>query len=332
MKLTSAELKSLYQEGTVRSARGGEDCLTPEAVMRTATGQLSEGERRGVIDHLASCSDCARELHLVFALKPWAEELTASLEPESHSESAGTRLPLRPIEQSLTPPLVLWQRIAAFFSLRPPFARATHLVMLFILLALGFWIVMNRHENSIRMAQLQEQIAAREQELDSVQKELEEMRRNLPETTRGIVQGRSETAVKPYEQEIARLNRTIADLSNPQLDIPIVDLDPGGSVRGGGGPKDAGTLIETPRTANLITLILNFTSRQQYSGFEVEIFDQSGKQIWRGHIAPRSQANSLNLTVARRLLPGGQYQFRLFGRRDGKIEAIADYPVTLRYK
>jgi len=330
MKLNSAELKSLYQEGTARSTRGDADCLTPEVVMRAAMGQLSEEERGGIVDHLAGCSDCAREFQFVSALKPWAEELAASLEPGSHSESTATRLPLRPVEQSLAPRPVLWQRIAAFFPLRPPFALAAQLIMLLILLALGFWIAIYRRETSTQIAHLHEQLAERDQALDSAQRELEDIRGNLPDTPRGIEPDRSGTAAKQYEQEIASLNQTIAELSNPQLDIPIVDLDPGGSIRG--EPKEAGTLIEAPKTANLITLILNFTGRQQYSGYEVEIFEKSGKQVWRGHIARRSQANSLNLTIARHLLSDGEYQIKLFGLRDGKMEPIADYPVTLRYK
>ncbi|MCI0661006.1 MAG: hypothetical protein L0220_08030 [Acidobacteria bacterium] len=335
MKMTNAELKSLYQGGTARSVKGGGECLSSEVVMRAATEQLSEGERGKVADHLAGCSDCAREFQLVYALKPWAEEsgqaLATSLEPGSHSESTATWLPLRPVEQSLTPRPVLWQRIAAFFPLRPPFALPAHLFLLLTLLALGFWIVMTRHENSTRMARLHEQMADREQALDSARKELDEAHRELAETNR------SGTTAKQYEQEIARLHQTIAELSSPQLDIPIIDIDPGGSIRRvsvepGTLIETPRTLIETPKTAKLITLILNFAGRQQYSGFEVEIFDQSGKQVWRGRIARRSLAKSLNLTISRRLLPGGRYQIKLFGLRDGKMETITDYPVTLRYK
>jgi hypothetical protein len=201
--------------------------------------------------------------------------------------------------------------------------------MLVTLLALGIWIVVTRQENTTRIARLQEQMAERNQALDTSQKELDDARRQLEETTRRAEQERTETASKQFEEEIARLRQTIAKLSSPQLDIPIVDLDPGGTIRG--GEKEAGTLIEVPKTAKLVTLILNFAGRQQYSGFEVEIFDQSGKQVWRGSIARRSQANSLNLTIASRLLSSGQYQIKLFGLRGGKIEPIAEYPATIRY-
>ena len=334
MKLTSAELKSLYQEGTARSARGGVNCLTSEKMMRAAMGQLSEGEREQVADHLLSCSDCTREFRLVYALKPWAEKtgqaLTESVEPGLHSDSTAPWLPLRAVEQSLPQRPALWQRIAAFFlPARPSFALAAQLVMWLTLLALAFWILMTRQENNSRIARLHEQLAERDRALDSTEKSLNDARRQLDETLRRAEENRSGMTSNQYKIEIARLRQTIAELSSPQLDIPIVDLDPGGAIRG--GAKEAITLIEAPKTANLVTLILNFTGRQQYSGYVVEIFDQSGKQVWRGQIARRSQANSLNLTIARRLLPGGRYQIKLFGHQNGKIEPIADYPVTIRY-
>ena len=91
-------------------------------------------------------------------------------------------------------------------------------------------------------------------------------------------------------------------------------------------------MIEVPKTANLVTLILNFSGQKQYSNYEVEVFDQSGHKVWRGRSALLSQTQSLNVTFSRRLLLGGQYLIKLFGLRDRKKELIADYAMTIRYK
>ncbi len=328
MKLTSEELKSLYQEGTARSAAGRAECLTAEVMMQAAKGEMSQVEREQAADHLASCSNCASEFRLVRTLRPWAEEVGQALgasavkadETDLISDPNAVRSLLRGLEGPVAQRSTLWQRFAALLSpARAAFALAASLL---ILLALGGWLVLSRKESNDQIARLKEQVAEREREMDSTKKSLDQAQRRIEEE-------RSETTVKQYEEESARLRRTIADLSSPQLDIPIVDLDPGGAIRG--GPKEAATLIEAPGTANLITMILNFPGQQQYSSYEVEIIDQRGKQVWRGRSTRQSQANSLNVTIARGLVPDGRYLIKLFGLRNGKKEPVADYPVTIRY-
>jgi anti-sigma factor RsiW len=146
MKLTSEELKSLYQEGTSRAADRHPECLTAETLMRSAAGELSATERTRVADHLGSCSDCAREFRLARELKPWAEEagqaIAESVKPASPSETIAKQ-PLRGALRVLGEPaarrLVSWQRLAA--ALSPPlrsFARTVRLPLLLLaLMALG---------------------------------------------------------------------------------------------------------------------------------------------------------------------------------------------------
>jgi anti-sigma factor RsiW len=325
MKVTSEDLKALYQEGTARS--GKVECLSAETMMRAAMGEVSGEERGRVADHLATCSDCSWEFRVVQALKPWAEEagqaFAAPAEQRLHSDPATKLPPLRGVGEDVVRRTPLWQRIIAVLSPgRTPSALATQLLLL-ALLALGGWVILARQMNS----NLNKQLADRDRALDSANKSLDEARRQLEEAIRSRDQAITSTNSTQYVEEIARLRRTIDQLTSPQLDIPVVALD---MIRG--GSIEAAVPIEVPKTANLFTLILNFNDRQQHSRYEVEIIDQQGSQIWQGESAQKVRANKLNVTLPRRALSGGRYLIKLFGLRNDQKVLIADYAITISYK
>src|SRR5262245_59313423 len=170
-------------------------------------------------------------------------------------------------------------------------------------------------------------MAERDRALASVKESLDETRRRLDETIRRSEQEKSAGDSKRYEDEIARLRQTVTELSRPQLDAPIVDLDPSLPTRGNMSGDAA--RIEAPPTANIITLILNGAGRPSHSTYAVEILDSNGKRIWRGQRAQKGRNYSVNLTIARRMVPAGWYLIKLYGLRDGKQEPIADYPVLI---
>jgi hypothetical protein len=325
MKVTSEDLKALYQEGTARS--GKVDCLSAETMMRAATEEVTEEERGRVADHLAACSDCAWEFRLVQAFKPWAEEagqaFAASSEQHLHQVPATKLPPQRSVGKDVVQRTSLWQRIMAVLSAgRTPYALATR-VLLLALLALGSWLILSRQVNT----DLNEQLAERDRALDYANKSLDEARRQLEEAIRGRDQAVTSTKSNQYIEEIARLRRTIDQLASPQLDFPIVALD---MTRG--GSIEAAVPIEIPRSANLFTLILNFNDRQQHSRYEVEIIDQQGRHIWQGQSAQKGQANKLNLTLPRRSFSDGTYLIKLFGLRNDEKVQIADYAITVSYR
>src|SRR6185369_7496265 len=75
MKLNSDELRSLYQRETARSNRRSDsDCLTEDVLARAVAGELNQSERERIADHLASCSDCAKEYSAAKSIKSWADE------------------------------------------------------------------------------------------------------------------------------------------------------------------------------------------------------------------------------------------------------------------
>lgn len=94
MKLTVEELRELYQQRVVRSAQRTAQCLTEEALLRAAKGQLGQQEREQVADHLVSCPDCAHEYRVIDSLKSWTAQVASSddnltVEPEGNRKRGG---------------------------------------------------------------------------------------------------------------------------------------------------------------------------------------------------------------------------------------------------
>src|SRR5678815_2493791 len=137
MKLNSEELRSLYQGETARSNRRSDSqCLTEEVLARAVAGELDQAERERMADHLASCSDCAKEYGAARSIKAWADE----------------NAPARPIpfpaEANGHHHVLLEPRR---WSLHLPYAIAASLLVLSLLL--GALLISKSHENQRLVAE-----------------------------------------------------------------------------------------------------------------------------------------------------------------------------------
>ena len=95
MRLNSEGLRELYQRETSRSTRASSTgCPTGDLLVRAAAGELDQSERERTADHLATCSDCAKEYHALRSLKPWTEEAYAKAGARSDAKAAGASLRL----------------------------------------------------------------------------------------------------------------------------------------------------------------------------------------------------------------------------------------------
>jgi hypothetical protein len=323
MKLTEAQLKELWTRRTARATPRQAECLTEEQFQRAITGEISQPDRAQAAKHMITCQDCAEEYRILRSLRPLVEAMESTL-----AASAEIAQAKRSDERSGTRNSTLWERLAVFVS--PTRAIAASAVLLLISLALGIWLISLRKGNEREIAQLNRELAERDRALVSTRESLNEARRQLEETIRQTEQQKSSSDSKQVKEEIAQLRQTITELSKPQIDVPIIDLDPSSPTRG----NSTGSLskIETPPTANFFTLILNITGPQQHSNYEVEIFDSNGKQFWRGQRLRNSRERSVNLTLARRMFPAGRYLIKLYGLRNDAREPVADYPVMISYQ
>ena len=323
MKLTEARLKEIWQSQTARATPRQAECITEEMFGRLTTGYATSQERAQAAGHLAACSDCAEEYRLLRSLKPLAEHAEAIQAASEGAPGIGRRA--QAVGRADTRPAAFWRGFATFAS--PSRERFALAALLLISLALSLWLVLLRQGNDREIARLNRELIERDRALALVRESLDETRQRLDETTRRSELEKSDGDSKRYEDDIARLRQTVKELSRPQLDAPIVDLDPSSPTRGNTAGDAA--RIEAPPTANIITLILNIAGQPSHSIYAVEILDSNGKQIWRGQRAQIGGDFSVSLTLARRMVPAGRYLIKLYGLRDGKQEPVADYPVLI---
>ncbi len=328
MKLTEAQLKDIWQGQTARSTPRQAECLSEEQFVRAVAGEMGRQERAQMARHLVTCSDCVAEYRILRSLRPMAEHAEAVLAAGAAPEAPEIRPKLRAVERADGRPAAFWQRFAALVP--PARAAAVSVALLLISSALGLLLVLLRQGSDREIAQLNRELAERDRALASVRESLNETRRRIEETIRRAEQEKSGGGSKQYEDEIARLHQSIAELSRPQLDAPIVDLYPSSPTRG--NPTGDAEKIEPPPTANFFTLILNIAGQPPASTYAVEILDSNGKRVWRGRRLRMERDYNVNLTLARRMFPAGRYLIKLYGLRDGNQEPVADYSVQISYQ
>jgi hypothetical protein len=294
MTFKEDDLRELWRSQRPRDSRRA-DCLTEEDWPRLMAGEMNAAERSRAATHLSTCAACADEYRALHALRLWADEAEQVLLPPSSPREA-----------------VGW--IAWLSPSRAAFALAAAVVLF---LVQGVALYLFWADNRSQVAQLAEQLASRDRALASATSSLAETRDRLQSASSSRSQ-----------QESADLRETLARLSEPQLGIPIVDLDPQGSTRGTGQRV---TTVEAPEGAQFVTLILNFPPIPPQSHVLVEVFDEGGTKLSETGSSPPSETASLNLTLARQRFSGGTYVIRVSRVADTRRE-VASYRVSIRYE
>jgi hypothetical protein len=291
MRLTEDDLRGLWRQ---RAQPPGPDCLSEQDWSRHLTGETTAEERMRLAMHLSACGACADEYRALHALEPWADEAAAVL--------GGARLEHRPVRSWS------WRDVVTL----PRMALAASLV---IIVALGAALVQmradrldERDQHDTRMAKADEALASATAALEGER----EQRRRLESSGAAA--------------EIEALRGALTALSKPQLDVPIVDLDPRGETRSATSREVP--VIAVPRDARILTLILNFTPLAEDSTLRVAVSDGGGRAIWSTRTARTRGTASLNLTLARPEFPAGLYTIRL-SRVDGT--PVGDYHMRIRY-
>jgi hypothetical protein len=292
MRLNNEELSRLYREQTRRSAAGRDGCLSDEMMVRASAGEMIEAERGRVAEHLSTCSDCAMEYRLIHSLRSW----------QPQTDSAGTD-PERQGKMRVLP--VAETRGRWFASMRhaAPLVSAIAASLLIVSLALSAWVV-SLHRESQRLSA---QIDARDRAI------------------RDALGRLSESAT-----QISQLRRNVDAFLQPQLNAPVIDLDPRDSVRGAFTQTSRMVLI--PAKTNVFTLILNVAGQPSFPDYSLEVLGSTGDLIWSGKGLQKSHFDTFTVAVPRSLLTGSEYQFRLYGLRGDKRELIENYRVRIQYQ
>ena len=292
---------------------------------RVAEGELSQSEREVVADHLMACSDCAEEYRILRELKPWAERAAVlAYERESAIKSVsatpgkeGQVVPRQPGWAGRAGWASWARRLAGIFPAGFE-AYAIAAALLVVSLACVAWVISLKRENARMAARLNEQLSSRDQASQS----LTDARRELEAAARRAEQ---------QQTEIAELRRSVDDLSQPQVNVPITDLEQQAN-RGG----DGATTVTLPVGANIFTLILHVADGPSFPDYALEVIDGRGRPLIRAQSLRKSQLNTFTVALPRRLLPAGRYRLKLYGLRSGHGElvgeVVAEYQMRLNYR
>ena len=295
MTLSDDDLRVLWRERSAYVPSGRSTCLTDSEWTRLLSKDADAQERARAATHIASCTACAEEYRLLQPLQSWAADVERVLSPPevAHADRwTGWR--------AWWPAPGITLAVAAATVL-----LVTHGVMLSLLID-------SRREKT----QLETQLAQNNRRLSSSETSLTTLQEEL----------RRETATK--EQLNTLQQQRQAQLSTPQLDVAIANLEPryAGVVRGSSDPQ----IVTTASNALTVTLILNFPPLASRSTLEIEVADRSGQVRWMGRTQRDQDTETLTLALPSAGYPAGEYVIRLIDVTRGRTR-LASYPVVIQH-
>jgi hypothetical protein len=264
---------------------------------RAVAGELDQSERERVADHLATCSDCAKEYRASKSVKVWADE------------NAGAR--------TIPFPVAVQSRSRPFFYF--PYAVAA--ASLVLSLALGALLVSKWRENRRLVAEVNN-------------RQHEEPTAALAESRRLLEQ--ESAARRVAEEELAKRDAAAAksspppkQSSAPEANVPLIDLNPRDAGRGDQSPKVAA--VQLPPNTDLFTLILNLSGDDASRSYSLEVTDRNNRTVWIARDLRKSPYNNFTVAMRRRAFPAGEYRLKIYGMRDGRRALIEQYAIRVMY-
>ncbi len=131
------------------------------------------------------------------------------------------------------------------------------------------------------------------------------------------------------DREAADLRASLAEIADPELGTPIIDLDALPDTRSAAGRAPA--VVELPRDARFVTLILNFPPQPAGATLVVDLVDARGERVWTRETRTTRVTASVNLTLSRRSVPPGRYAIHVAARTGGTPAPVARYDVQIRH-
>ena len=123
----------------------------------------------------------------------------------------------------------------------------------------------------------------------------------------------------------AGLERQLAALQEPRVDVAVMDLFESGTVRGSEEPAHF-VASDSPRV-----LLLSAPVSEAFDSYQLSLFrDESSEPIWRSEALQPNPYGSFQLLLPPRLLPAGSYRLVLLGLEDGQHELVAGYEFGIR--
>lgn len=271
-------------------------CPSSDVLARAASGRAGLAERRAVADHLGTCALCSEEYRVAAGLRPWAQKVAADIDlADLPSDSPRAFRPRWPAVRAIE-----WVAFAA-----------AALVLLGVTTALVTWNLVLRGENARLTAQRQEGQASQPPAAPSPAP-------TLPDTENAARLERQAT-------EIASLQARLDDALAPALNVPIVDLEPGDTLRG----EKARPAVLVPSTSRLVTFILTTSTEPQSADHQLELVGPSGAVVWQAAGLRPSAEKTFTVTIPLTLLGNGTSRLRLYQGSSAGRRLLEEYQVRV---
>lgn len=151
------------------------------------------------------------------------------------------------------------------------------------------------------------------------------LRRAFPRLAYALAAGLF-AAVVGLSLRVWHLERSMADLSDPQVNAPVVDLLPASPLRGEPGER---AVVELPPDSRFFALILNPKGSPDFAGYRAEILDAGGRVVWSEDGLEKNPHGSFTLILSRRFLRPGDYRLRLYGLEGGAGRLLEEFRVRI---
>ncbi|MEW6735497.1 MAG: hypothetical protein AB1489_29670 [Acidobacteriota bacterium] len=327
----SKELRRYMKAIGTMSQDGQNHHLSEEELIDYRQGRCAIAEQKSIQLHLVECDACVATYKSVCDF----------FDPSQQDEQPISDIELHKAWKDLLPKVEaqVWSPVSTakpaqveqqFFT-RKLILQAAALIIAFLLP--GLWAFSQwqaRRQSEQRWQAEQERLTQRLVQIEQENRHLQErintgqqsdsLAAELKKLTQENHQLQEQaTAIKQnYETELAQLRQ-------PQINIPIFDLLPQDAAVRSNGEEDLKQIELSPSNRGFM-LILNGSGLPKYPQYNAEIVDSKGQRAWQTTGLQQQEDNNFYIKLDRTFLASGKYQIKLYG--GGK--AIASYLINIK--
>jgi hypothetical protein len=261
-------------------------CPSLDVLVACEAFVLPEAEQRDVAAHLAGCPLCKGILRDLAGVA--VEEDTTELALRLRGRIPAPR--------------------SARTQLRIPWSALSHAAAAVVILALGAWAFFLSRENRVLIARAE--LAERQTQ---TLPRAESAERSALESAAiiGRLQQEAEAAHRRADAAEAATKSTQPQRGTtvrPQVNVPVVDLEPLDSVRN--TPPDA-RAVDRSALGGPVLLLLSVGSGDENAEFALDIRDAGGRTVWQGEGLRKTPMRTINVLLPGDVLPAGALRLRL---------------------
>jgi hypothetical protein len=268
-------------------------CPSSEMLVAAAAPDASQELRERVADHLVTCGRCAEEFRVLQEIGPWAADHAHLIAESARTSSTAT----------------IATRFRGVGSSRfgSPWAYATAAVLVLAVAALEVQVQRLQRDNRTLAARAAAAATA-----------------PAPSATPAPPSSATlEARVAEQQRTIADLERRLQSADAPDLNAPIIDLEPADAQRSANTTPPAPVI---PAGARSIVFVLNTAHPAAGAVYDVDLVGAGNRVLWTGSGLKQSADRTLTLVVPRALLVDAA-QLRLYSRAGSRRALVEQYAV-----